>query len=74
MIELADIDAAGPLVVKPAIKEHFFYTTHVKAWRADNRAELIAAFRRAADIVGAGEVIVQELIPGGGREQPEASQ
>ena len=67
--DLAAIDAAGPLVVKPAIKEHFFYTTHVKAWRADNRAELIAAFRRAADIVGAGEVIVQELIPGGGREQ-----
>ena len=67
--DVAAIDVAGPLVVKPAIKEHFFYATHVKAWRADNRAELVAAFRRAAEIVDDGEVIVQELIPGGGKEQ-----
>ena len=38
--DLAAIDMDGPLVVKPAIKEHFFYATHAKAWRADNRAEL----------------------------------
>ena len=67
--DLAAIDTDRPLVVKPAIKEHFFYTTHAKAWRADNRAELAAAFRRAAEIVEDGEVIVQELIPGGGEEQ-----
>lgn len=67
--DLAAIDISGPLVVKPAIKEHFFYTTHAKAWRADNPAELAATFRRAAKIVDAGEVIVQELIPGGGKEQ-----
>ena len=67
--DAAAIDAAGPLVVKPAIKEHFFYTTHVKAWRADNRTELAAAFRRAAEIVDDGEVIVQEMVPGGGEEQ-----
>jgi len=67
--DVAAVDMDGPLVVKPAIKEHFFYTTHVKAWRADNRAELTETFRRAAVIVDAGEVIVQELIPGGGEEQ-----
>lgn len=67
--DLDGIHADGPLVIKPAIKEHFFYTTHVKAWRADNRAELAGAFRRAAGIVNDGEVIVQELIPGGGEEQ-----
>jgi predicted ATP-grasp superfamily ATP-dependent carboligase len=67
--DLDAIDADGPLVIKPAIKEHFFYTTHVKAWRADSRAELADAFRRAAGIVNDGEVIVQELIPGGGEEQ-----
>ena len=67
--DLDTIDADGPLVIKPAIKEHFFYTTHVKAWRADSRAELADAFRRAAGIVNDGEVIVQELIPGGGEEQ-----
>lgn len=67
--DLSDIDMDGPLVVKPAIKEHFFYQTHAKAWRADDRAELATAFRRAASIVDDGEVIVQELIPGGGQEQ-----
>jgi D-aspartate ligase len=67
--DLAAIDMDGPLVVKPAIKEHFFYVTRAKAWRADTSAELASSFRRAAAIVGDGEVIVQELIPGGGQEQ-----
>jgi D-aspartate ligase len=67
--DLAEVDMDAPLVLKPAIKENFFYATHVKAWRADTRAELTAGFRRAAAIVGDGEVIVQELIPGGGEQQ-----
>ena len=67
--DLAAIDVDGPVVVKPAIKEHFFYATHVKAWRADTAAELAVVFRRAAGIVPAGEVIVQEMIPGDGQQQ-----
>jgi D-aspartate ligase len=67
--DLAAVDVDRPVVVKPAIKEHFFYATHVKAWRADTAAELAVAFRRAAGIVPAGEVIVQEMIPGDGQQQ-----
>jgi D-aspartate ligase len=67
--DLAEIDVSAPVVLKPAIKENFFYITHVKAWRADTPGELLAAFRRAAAIVGPGEIIVQEMIPGGGEEQ-----
>ena len=67
--DLAAIEVDGPVVVKPAIKEHFFYATHVKAWRADTAAELAVVFRRAAGIVPAGEVIVQEMIPGDGQQQ-----
>jgi D-aspartate ligase len=67
--DLAAIDADGPVVVKPAIKEHFFYATRAKAWRADTAAELLAAFRRARQIVPADEIIVQDLIPGDGRQQ-----
>jgi D-aspartate ligase len=67
--ELTAIDADGPVVVKPAIKEHFFYATHAKAWRADNAAELLAVFRRATKIVPAEEIIVQEMIPGDGQQQ-----
>ncbi len=67
--DLATIDTDAPAVVKPAIKEHFFYASRAKAWRADGSAELLSCFRRAAAIVGEGEVIVQEMIPGGGEEQ-----
>jgi D-aspartate ligase len=67
--DLAGIEADGPLVVKPSVKEHFFYQTGVKAWRADGPAELADKFRRAAAIVPDGEVIVQEMIPGGTDEQ-----
>ena len=67
--DLAAINVDSPVVVKPAIKEHFFYATHAKAWRADTAAELLAAFRRATEIVPASEVIVQEMIPGDGQQQ-----
>jgi peptidoglycan/xylan/chitin deacetylase (PgdA/CDA1 family) len=32
-------------------------------------SQLLASFRRAAQIVGEGEIIVREMIPGGGQEQ-----
>lgn len=67
--ELAQVDLSSPVIIKPAIKEHFFYETRAKAWRADTRAELVEKFRRANRIVGHGEVIVQELLPGGGDHQ-----
>ncbi|MDD7941994.1 hypothetical protein PHK61_26615 [Actinomycetospora lutea] len=67
--DLVDADAEGPFVVKPAIKEHFFYSTGVKAWRVDARDELAAVVARATAVAGPGEILVQELVPGGGREQ-----
>jgi predicted ATP-grasp superfamily ATP-dependent carboligase len=67
--ELSAIDADGPFVVKPAIKEHFYYAARAKGWRADGRAQLVSSFRRAAEISRKDEVIVQELIPGGGQQQ-----
>jgi D-aspartate ligase len=67
--ELRRIDMRGPVVIKPAIKEHFIYRTRVKAWRADNEDDLRRHFRRASSIVPEGEVIIQDLIPGNGRQQ-----
>jgi predicted ATP-grasp superfamily ATP-dependent carboligase len=67
--DVAAIEVDDPVVLKPAIKEHFFYTTHAKAWRADTAAELLTAFRRATEIMPASEIIVQEMIPGGGEQQ-----
>jgi D-aspartate ligase len=67
--DLGEIKVRSPVILKPAIKEHFFYATHAKAWRANTSAELLAAFRRATEIMPASEVIVQEMIPGGGEQQ-----
>jgi predicted ATP-grasp superfamily ATP-dependent carboligase len=66
---LDQIDAPFPLVLKPAIKEHFFYATKAKAWRINSRAELRTMFRRASRLTGAAEVLIQDLIPGDGRQQ-----
>ena len=67
--DLDQIDLTSPVILKPAIKENFFYETRAKAWRVDTRDELEAAYLKAVGIVGAAEVIVQELIPGGGDRQ-----
>jgi D-aspartate ligase len=67
--DLANIDADPPFVIKPAIKEHFIYSTKAKAWRANSRAELQELFQRAAKLVGPEEAMVQSLIPGGGSQQ-----
>jgi D-aspartate ligase len=67
--DLDEIPVTEPVIVKPAVKENFFYVTRAKAWRADDRAELRRHFRRAAQIIDPGEIIVQEMIPGDGQEQ-----
>jgi predicted ATP-grasp superfamily ATP-dependent carboligase len=67
--ELRAIDAPLPLVIKPAVKEHFVYATKDKAWRADTPSELETLFAEADAIVEPGEVMIQELIPGDGRDQ-----
>jgi predicted ATP-grasp superfamily ATP-dependent carboligase len=67
--ELDAIDGQPPYVIKPAIKERFFYATKCKAWQADSRTELVERFRSAARLVGSDEVVVQELIPGDGETQ-----
>lgn len=69
LASLDEIDGAPPWVIKPAIKERFFYATGAKAWRADDRAQLHQRVREAGALIGEEEVIVQELIPGGGEAQ-----
>jgi D-aspartate ligase len=58
-----------PFVIKPAIKEHFVYATKAKAWRANSHSELNGLFHKASELAGPGEIMVQELIPGGGAQQ-----
>lgn len=67
--DVEKITTPFPLALKPAIKEHFVYTTRVKAWRANNKTELRELLQRADSVSAPGETIVQDLIPGDGRHQ-----
>jgi hypothetical protein len=67
-------DATGvgmefPVILKPAMRMSRNALTSAKAWRADNRAELIELYRKAAGLQGKDGVVVQEYIPGGGEAQ-----
>jgi D-aspartate ligase len=68
--QLVQVDGlTPPFALKPAIKEHFFYATKAKAWRANSHSELRSLFQKASALAGQGEMMVQELIPGGGSQQ-----
>jgi D-aspartate ligase len=62
-------DLRFPVILKPAVKHHGNAFTMAKAWRADDRAALIAQYDAAVALVGADAVVVQELIPGRGAAQ-----
>jgi predicted ATP-grasp superfamily ATP-dependent carboligase len=67
--ELPSLYPRLPLAIKPAIKENFFYATGAKAWRADTPNQLHRLYERAAGKIKAEEILIQEIIPGGGLEQ-----
>jgi len=67
--DLANADLRFPVILKPAVKHDGNAFTLAKAWRADDRAALLARYDEAAALVGADAVVVQELIPGRGAAQ-----
>ena len=67
--ELQSLNSRLPLAIKPAIKENFFYATGAKAWRANTAKELEQLYEDANRHISTQEILVQEIIPGDGREQ-----
>jgi predicted ATP-grasp superfamily ATP-dependent carboligase len=67
--DLNRIEYHGPLILKPAIKARFNAFTHAKAWPARDLDELRALYDVACRLVDPAIVMIQENIPGGGREQ-----
>ncbi len=67
--DLEQVTIDPPFAVKPSVKDLFFYATKAKAWRANDRAELRTLLLRAQEVVGPGEVMIQDLIPGDGCQQ-----
>lgn len=67
--ELAAQEWTFPVVIKPATKPDVNALTAAKAWRVDDRAELLARYDEACALVDPATIMVQELIPGDGSTQ-----
>jgi len=67
--EAATAEIAFPVVLKPAQRLTWNTFTRAKAWRANTRSEFVTRYRDAAELVGADNVVVQEMIEGGGETQ-----
>jgi predicted ATP-grasp superfamily ATP-dependent carboligase len=67
--ELSAFPYRFPLVLKPATRERPNPFTAAKGWRVNDRTELLARYDEATALVGAGGIILQEFIPGTGRNQ-----
>jgi predicted ATP-grasp superfamily ATP-dependent carboligase len=67
--ELHTVHERLPLAIKPAIKENFFYATHLKALRCDSIEQLHENYERVRQRISTQEILIQEIIPGDGREQ-----
>jgi len=58
-----------PLILKPDMGGGTDAFSKAKVVRADDRASFLEIYRDAASLIGLENVVVQELIPGGGRNQ-----
>jgi D-aspartate ligase len=67
--ELAALDCPFPVVLKPAVRLQPTSQAIPKAWRADHRASLLARYDEACALVAPENLMVQEMVPGGGETQ-----
>ena len=58
-----DIDF--PVIIKPAIVDHFYKKTKTKVFKTNTKEELIQAYIKASHVIDPSEIMVQEVIPGG---------
>lgn len=67
--DLDAFDMRFPVIIKPAISIHMQHSARLKALPAATLEELHAQYRVAANLVSPDEIMVQEVIPGGGASQ-----
>jgi len=67
--EFARLDCPFPVILKPAVRLKPTSLAIPKAWRADNRDELLARLEEASSFIPPENLILQEMIPGGGETQ-----
>ncbi len=67
--ELERLDVRFPALVKPAYKDGDNPLTVAKAWRVENRVELLRRFDEACTLLPPEAVMIQEVVPGGCEHQ-----
>ncbi|MDT4911810.1 MAG: D-aspartate ligase, partial [Pseudonocardiales bacterium] len=67
--ELEGLDLQYPVVLKPGKRQSLNELTTDKAWRIDDRDSLIRRWREALRLLTIEDLLVQELVPGGGDRQ-----
>lgn len=67
--QAATVEVTFPVVLKPNMGGGNNRLSKAKVIRADDRTVLSRLYREAVDEIGAENVVVQELIPGGGEGQ-----
>lgn len=63
--QLLEEDLRYPVVIKPSIRDHFYPWFKIKAFRVNNKEELIKTYKPVNRIIASDEILVQDFIPGG---------
>ncbi len=63
--ELHALELVFPAVLKPSIRDNFYPKTKVKAFRVDNKRELLDTYHKICDVIHPSEVLVQDFMEGG---------
>lgn len=63
--ELVELDLQFPLVIKPSIRDRFYNKVKIKAFRVNDKKELISTYRKVCSVINPSEVLIQEFISGG---------
>ncbi len=66
---LAAIDCPFPVILKPAVRLQPSSLAIPKAWLAEDRNSLLARYDEASALFPAEDLLVQEIVPGGGETQ-----
>jgi D-aspartate ligase len=67
--DVAHLDCTFPAIIKPCIKPVANSLTAAKAWRVEDREDLLRKYDAATALMDPGLLMVQELIPGRGAHQ-----
>jgi predicted ATP-grasp superfamily ATP-dependent carboligase len=63
--ELLEMNLNYPVVIKPSIRDNFYNKVKTKAFRVNDRDELVRIYEYVCSIIEPSEVLVQDFIPGG---------